>query len=99
MANDWDYAKAAKWIAEHGGTQKAFEIVKNHYLKEGFQRGAASKNPVIAAVCASCIAIGALGKTAYAKIMERKALKLQAAEMEQRSAKEAETTIMTVSQA
>ena len=34
MAKDWEYAKATKWIAEHGGSEKALETVKNYYMKK-----------------------------------------------------------------
>lgn len=33
MTKDREYAKATKWIAEHGGTQKAQETVKSSFIR------------------------------------------------------------------
>lgn len=95
MAKDWGYAKATKWIAEHGGPQKAFETVKYYYMKKGFKEGAASKNPVIALVGAVCLATGVAGKCVYDKIMEKKALEAKAEAAEQIEIKKAETELVT----
>lgn len=95
MAKDWEYAKATKWISEHGGTQKAFEIVKNYYMKKGFKEGAASKNPVIALTGVVCLVVGVAGKCVYDIIREKNMSedKLEAAE--QAKVKKAEGELMT----
>lgn len=95
MAKDWEYAKVTKWIAEHGGMQKALETVKNYYMKKGFKEGAASKNPVIALVGAACLAAGVTGKCVYDKIMEKKALEAKAEVAEQAKVKKAEVELVT----
>ena len=95
MAKDWEYAKATKWIAEHGGSEKALETVKNYYMKKGFKEGAASKNLVIALVGAVCLATGATGKCVYDKIMEKKALEIRAEAAEQAKVKKAEAELVT----
>lgn len=94
MSKDWEYAKVTKWIAEHGGTQKALETVKNYYMKKGFKEGAASKNPVIALVGAVCLAAGVAGKCVYDKIMEKKTLEVA----EQVKVKKAEAELVTAMQ-
>lgn len=92
MAKDWEYAQASKWIAEHGGPKVAMEAVKNFYLKEGYQRGARSKNPVIVLVGTTCLAIGIGGKYAYDKIVEKRKEKAanKVAELEKVNQAEAE---------
>ena len=94
MAKDWEYAKATKWIAEHGGPHKALETVENHYMKEGFKEGAASKNPVIALVGAASLAAGVAGKCVYDKIIEKKALEAKAEIAEQAKVKKAEAELV-----
>lgn len=95
MAKDWEYAKATKWIAEHGGAQKALETVKSHYMKKGFKEGAASKNPVIALVAVAFLAAGVAGKCVYDKIKEKKALAAEAEATEQTKVKKAEAELVT----
>mgnify|MGYP002646557104 CR=1 FL=1 len=99
MAKDWEYAKAVKWISEHGGTQKALETVKNYYMEKGFKKGAASKNPVIALVGVSCLAAGVVVTCIGNKIIAKKASKdvfdqanVNKAESELENAMEQKTT-------
>lgn len=95
MAKDWEYAKAAKWIAEHGGTQKAFETVKNYYTKKGFAEGAASRKPAIALASAGGLVVGFVGKCIYDKIIKKKSFEMNTAAVERVKVKEAETELIT----
>lgn len=90
MAKDWEYAQVTKWIAEHGGPQKGLEGVKNYYMKQGFSKGAASKNPVIILVGVSCLVAGAVGKSVYDGFTERRSLKAKNDAMELAHVKKAE---------
>ena len=90
MAKDWDYAQAAKWIAENGGPQKAFEVVRSYYMKQGFSKGAASQKPIIILVGLSCLVVGAVGKSVYDGFVERRSLKAKNDAMEQARVKKAE---------
>lgn len=94
MAKYWEYAKATKWIAEHGGTQKALETVKSYYMKKGFREGAASKNPVIAFACAGGLVTGFAGKCIYDKIMKKKASEANTEFVERAKVKKAEAELV-----
>lgn len=95
MAQDWEYAKATKWIAEHGGPQKAFDVVKNYYMNEGFHKGADSKNLIIVLVGGTCLLAGFGGKYVYDKIREKKALKAKNKAVEQEIVKQAEVELIS----
>lgn len=95
MAKDWEYAKATKWIAEHGGTQKALETIRSYYMKQGFKKGAASKNSMLVLVGASCLVAGAVGKSAYDKFVREKVLSAKADVAEQAEVKKAEEELET----
>lgn len=86
MAKDWEYAQVTKWIAEHGGPQKALEMVKNYYTR----KGASSKNPMIVLAGISGLILGAVGKSVYDGFMERRSLKAKNDAMEQARVKKAE---------
>lgn len=94
MAKDWDYAKASKWMAEHGGPQKALDTVKDYYTKKGFKEGAASKNPVIVVVGAVALATGIVGKSVYDKIRAKRLLKKEVEVIEQDKVKKAEIELL-----
>ena len=95
MAKDWEYAKITKWIAEHGGPQKALEIVENYYTKKGFKEGAASKNPVIILASIVSLGVGIAGKGIYDKIKEKKALETKNEAIEQVKVKKAEDELVS----
>ena len=94
MAQDWEYAKATRWIAEHGGPKEAFERVKDYYLSEGFQKGAQSKNPMIVLVGAAGLAVGVGIKYVYDIIAEKKAEKAANKVAEQEKVKKAEAELI-----
>ena len=94
MAEDWEYAKVSKWIAEHGGTQKALETVKNYYMKKGFTEGAASKNPAIVLACVGGLVTGVVGKYVYDKIMEKKVSEANTELVERDKVKKAEAELV-----
>ena len=80
MAKDWEYAKAVKWISEHGGTQKALETVKNYYMEKGFKKGAAS----------TCIGNKIIAKKASKDVFDQANVKKAESELE--NAMEQKTT-------
>ena len=94
MSKDWEYAKVTKWIAEHGGPQKALRILEDYYMKKGFKKGASSKNPLIVLSGAMGIIVGTAGKCIYDKIREKKTIKVKDELAEQAEVKKAEIELV-----
>lgn len=78
MAKNWDYAELSKLASLNGGPQELLQKHAALYMKkgfsEGFEKGAKSKNPVIAALCVAGPLLGAGGMWAYNKVKQKKEL-------------------------
>lgn len=94
MAKEWEYAKASKWMAEHGGPQKTLEIVKDYYMEKGFKEGADSRNPLIVLVGLTALVAGVTGKCIYDKIIEKKTIEIKTESAKQTKVREAEEELM-----
>lgn len=94
MAKDWAYAKAVSWIAEHGGPQKALDIVKDYYTQKGFESGVASQKPIIAVVGGLCLATGVIGKTIYDRAIQKNTVTIEAKNSKQKKVEEAEEELI-----
>ena len=76
MAKNWDYADLSKMASQNGGPQ---ELLKKHaalYMKkgfkEGFEKGAKSKKPVIVVAFAVGQLLGAGVMWTYNKLKQKK---------------------------
>lgn len=94
MAKDWAYAKAVSWIAEHGGPQKALDIVKDYYTQKGFESGMASQRPIIAVVGGLCLATGVIGKTIYDRAIQKRIVTIEAKNSNQKKVEEAKEELI-----
>ena len=78
MAKNWDYAELSKLASLNGGPEELLQKHATLYMKkgftEGFEKGAKSKNPIIAAVCVIGPLLGAGGVWAYNKVKQKKEL-------------------------
>lgn len=78
MAKNWDYAKLSKLASLNGGPEELLQKHAALYMKKGFtdgyEKGAKSKNPIIAAVCVIGPILGAGGMWAYNNVKQKKEL-------------------------
>ncbi len=78
MAKNWEYADLSKLASQNGGPQELLKkleaLYKKKWLNEGFEKGAKSKYPVIAAVGVVGSLLGAGGMWAYNKRKQKKEL-------------------------